>query len=92
MLLTSREPLPTDVQDLYQAMCLLAYDGLQQDKMAFIKEELKAYHSELTTSSNMLGLITAFKGFTESGIGVKFHLTIQKFLAAEALSCKPPIL
>ena len=93
MHLTSQEALPTDVQELYEAMCLLAYDALQEDKMVFSKEELEAYHSELTARSNTLGLTTAFKGFTESGIYLKYqflHLTIQEFLAAEALSCKPP--
>ena len=89
MHLTSRNALPTDVLEMYRAMCSLAYHGLQRDKMVFSKEELQAYHSELTTSSNTLGLITAFKGFTESGIDLKYqflHLTIQEFLAAEALS------
>ena len=93
MHLPSRNALPTDVLEMYRAMCLLAYHGLQQDKMVFSKEEVQAYHSELTTSSNTLGLITAFKGFTESGIDLKYqflHLTIQEFLAAEALSEEKP--
>ena len=53
----------------------------------------EAYHSELTTSSNTLGLITAFKDFTKSDIVLKYqflHLTIHEFFAAETLSCKPP--
>ena len=91
--LTSRDALPTDVQEMYRAICQVAYHGLQQDKMVFSKEELQGYHSQLTTSSNTLGLITAFKGFTETGIDLKYqflHLTIQEFLAAEALSREPP--
>ena len=40
--------LSTDVREMYQAMCLLAYEGLQKDKMVFSKEEREAYHSELT--------------------------------------------
>ena len=91
--LTSRDALPTDVQEMYKAICQVAYHGLLQDKMVFSKEDLQAYHSQLTTSSNTLGLITAFKGFTETGVDLKYqflHLTIQEFLAAEALSREPP--
>ena len=72
---------------------MVAYHGLLQDKMVFSKEDLEEYHCELTTSSNTLGLITAFKGFTETGIDLKYqflHLTIQEFFAAEALSHEPP--
>ena len=91
--LRSRDALPTAILKLYRAMCLVAYHGLLQDKMVFSKEDLEEYHCELTTSSNTLGLITAFKGFTETGIDLKYqflHLTIQEFLAAEALSHEPP--
>ena len=93
MHLRSRDALPTDILKMYRAMCLLAYNGLLEDKMVFSREDLEEYHSELTTSSNTLGLITAFKGFTETGIDLKYqflHLTIQEFLAAEALSQEPP--
>ena len=93
MHLRSRDALPTDILKMYRAMCLLAYHGLLEDKMVFSREDLEEYHSELTNSSNTLGLITAFKGFTETGIDLKYqflHLTIQEFLAAEALSQEPP--
>ena len=90
--LKDRKVLPDDVKQLFIALCNLAYDGLFKDQMVFSVEELERYHTLLATSSNSLGLLTAFKGFSESGIDLKYqflHLTIQEFLAAESLSHKP---
>ena len=90
-LLKDRRALPDEIKQLFEALCQVAYDGLLKDQMVFSKEELESYHPLLTVSSNSLGLLTAFKGFTESGIDLKYqflHLTIQEFLAAEALSQK----
>jgi hypothetical protein len=90
--LSSREALPSEVKELFKALCQVAYDGLMKDKMVFTKEELDSYHPLLTASSNTLGLLTAFKGFTESGVELHYqflHLTIQEFLAAEALVQNP---
>lgn len=89
--LKDRKALPKEIQELFKALCNLAYDGLVKDQMVFSKEELENYHPLLTASSNSLGLLTAFKGFSEHGIDLKYqflHLTIQEFLAAEALSLK----
>ncbi len=86
--LANRKALPDEVKQLFEALCRVAYDGLTKDQMVFTKEELESYHPLLTASSNSLGLLTAFKGFTESGIDLHYqflHLTIQEFLAAEAL-------
>ena len=91
-LLANRNALPSEVKQLFDALCQVAYDGLMKDQMVFTKEELKKYHPQLTASSNTLGLLTAFKGFTESGIDLHYqflHLTIQEFLSAEALVQKP---
>ena len=89
--LKDRKALPDEIKTLFKALCQVAYDGLLKDQMVFSKEELESYHTLLTASSNSLGLLTAFKGFSESGIDLKYqflHLTIQEFLAAEALSQK----
>lgn len=90
--LVNRKDLPSEVKQLFEALCQVAYDGLMKDQMVFTKEELNRKHPLLTASSNTLGLLTAFKGFTESGIDLHYqflHLTIQEFLAAEALVQKP---
>lgn len=90
--LKDRKALPKEIKQLFEALCKLAYDGLLKDQMVFSKDELESYHTLLTASSNSLGLLTAFKGFSETGIDLKYqflHLTIQEFLAAEALSQKP---
>jgi hypothetical protein len=87
--LKNRKALPKEVKELFEALCKVAYDGLLKDQMVFSKEELERYHPLLAASSNSLGLLTAFKGFSESGIDLKYqflHLTIQEFLAAESLS------
>ena len=89
--LKDRKALPKEIKQLFEALCKLAYDGLLKDQMVFSKDELENYHTLLTASSNSLGLLTAFKGFSETGIDLKYqflHLTIQEFLAAEALSQK----
>ena len=93
-LLKNRKALPKEIQELFEALCNLAYDGLLKDQMVFSKEELESYHALLPASSNSLGLLTAFKGFSETGIDLKYqflHLTIQEFLAAEALSQKSAV-
>lgn len=90
--LANRKALPSEVKQMFEALCQMAYDGLTKDQMVFTKEELESYHPLLVASSNTLGLLTAFKGFTESGIELHYqflHLTIQEFLAAEYLVQKP---
>ena len=89
MELRSRDDLPLPVKDMYQALCELAYNGLLNEKMVFSKAELEECHLKLSTGSNTLGIVTANKSFVETGVETKYqflHLTIQEFLAAEALS------
>ena len=89
MHLTSQEALPTDVQELYQAMHACWHTMVfKWTKWSFPRKSSK--HTTLSlscTRSNPLGRITAFKGFTESGINLKYqlflHLSVRKFLAAE---------
>ena len=92
MELRSRDDLPLPVKDMYQALCELAYNGLLNEKMVFSKAELEECHLKLSTGSNTLGIVTANKSFVETGVETKYqflHLTIQEFLAAEALSNRP---
>lgn len=92
MELRSRDDLPLPVKEMYQALCFLAYNGLLNDKTVFSKAELEECHLKLSTCSNTLGIITANKSFAETGVETKYqflHLTMQEFLAAEALSSEP---
>ena len=85
-----RSKLPPTVQDMYASLCIVALNGLLQDKMVFTDEELKSINPAL--SENTLRLMTASKKFTPSGFSQSFqfiHATIQEFLAAEALSKQP---
>ena len=90
--LSSRNDLPPPVMEMYLALCTLAYNGLLNDKAVFSKQELQECHPKLPTSSNTLGIITATKSFAGTGVKTQYqflHLTIQEFLAADALSRQP---
>lgn len=90
--LNSRNELPPPVMEMYLALCTLAFNGLLNDQVVFSKQELQNCHPNLPTSSNTLGIITATKGFVGTGMKMQYqflHLTIQEFLAADALSRQP---
>lgn len=83
--------LPKIERALYRAMCKLSFDGFCNDELVFSQLYLKHYHSELP--ENALGLMTATKSFTATGITSKYqflHATVQEFLAAEALTLQNP--
>ena len=80
--------LPEALKKQLSALSKLAYDGLVADKMAFSTDDLEAAFSDCSdfdVESNLLGLMTVFKGFISTGEELSYqflHLTIQEFLAA----------
>ena len=83
--------LPCFERELYKAMRKLSFDELCNGELVFSRFCLERYHSDLP--KNALGLMTATKTFTDTGIKCKYqfiHATVQEFLAAEELSIQTP--
>ena len=83
--------LPGFERELYNAMRKLSFDELCDGELVFSRFCLKRYHPDLP--ENALGLMTATKTFTDTGITSKYqflHATVQEFLAAEELSIQNP--
>lgn len=90
--LESIESLPSDIAKIYNAFCELAFDGLLHQSLLFNERRLQSICSLQINKQSILGLLTAFKCTTSSGILTKYqftHLTIQEYLAAEHLSNQP---
>ena len=85
--LSSLSSLPQDAATIYESLCKVAYEELLKRSLTFSEELLQ--NISLTMTDSTLGLLTAFKCHTSSGIMTKYqftHLTIQEFLAAEYLA------
>lgn len=90
--LDSLASLPEDSLKLYNAFCKLAFEGLVNDSLIFSDKQLKSICSVQVKQNHTLGLLTAFKTSSSTGICTKYqftHLTIQEFLAAEHLAKEP---
>lgn len=87
--LDSITSLPADILEIYNAFCQLAFEGLQCNSLMFSEEQLQNACSTNVSSKRTLGLLTAFKCHSLSGVLTKYqftHLTIQEYLAAEHLA------
>ena len=85
--LSSLTLLPQDALIVYDSLCKVAYEELLKGSLTFSEELLQNVNSGLKPST--LGLLTAFKCHTFSGIMTKYqftHLTVQEYLAAEYLA------
>ena len=86
--LNTLKKLTGPLQQQLSALSKLAFDGLVADEIVFSNDDLEAAFPEcrdLDIECNLLGLMTAFKGFTSTGKELSYqflHLTIQEFLAA----------
>ena len=86
--------LPEPFQKLLSTLSKFAYNGLVEDKMVFNIDDLEAAFPDcrcLYTDTNLLGLMTVFKGYVSSGEDLNYqflHLTIQEFLAARWAASK----
>ena len=92
--LNDLDDLPSDALQTYHTIAKVAFDGLLQNTLEFSSKQLEALGCSHSDSLEALGLMTAYKSHTpSSGVVTKYqftHLTIQEFLAAEALSREPP--
>ena len=81
--------LPEPLQQQLSALSELAFDGMVAGEIVFRNDDLEAAFPDcrdLDIERNLLGLMTAFKGFTSTGEELSYqflHLTIQEFLAAK---------
>ena len=80
------DDLPSPIQDTFDRLCTIAYNGLLNGHLVFTTKTLKqCTRVEQPAGSQLLGLMTATKSFTSMGEDISYqflHLTIQEFLAA----------
>ena len=88
-LLRSLEKVPHPFKENLLTLCNIAFKGLKDDKLVFVREELVNFYSleyqELDLDLPVLDLMTSAKCFDDRGAQDTYsflHLTIQEFLAA----------
>ena len=72
----SLDDLPQIIQDPFQKVCKIAYEGVMEDKVIF---------NDLDCDFNTLGLLQGVESFTDCGTSRSYnflHLSIQELLAA----------
>ena len=89
--LSSLDDLPDDLKTKLSKLCVLAYNGVMQNKIVFYSKDLMSSHVPITLSS--LGLLQAVEGLTlyKNYISYNFlHLSVQELLAAYYISQMVP--
>ena len=90
--LSSLDDLPTNLKSQLGYLCVLAYEGVLQDKVVFYQIDLDASH--IPDSLPSLGLLQAVEGLTlySKSLSYNFlHLSVQELLAAYHISQMDPI-
>ena len=90
--LSSLDDLPTNLKSQLGYLCVLAYEGVLQDKVVFYQTDLEASH--IPDSLPSLGLLQAVEGLTlySKSLSYNFrHLSVQELLAAYHISQMDPI-
>ena len=85
--LSSLDDLPDDLKAKLRDHCILAYNGVSQDKVVFYLKELERNNLPFDLSS--LGLLQAVKGLTLTSNCCSYnflHLSVQELLAAYHIS------
>ena len=85
--LSSLHDLPDDLKSQLSDFCVLAYNGVMEDKVVFYHENLKAWN--LPANLPSLGLLQAVEGLTcfSKSLSYNFiHLSVQELLAAYHIS------
>ena len=83
----SLDDLPDDLRSKLNDLCVLAYEGVLQNKVVFYQKDLQEFN--LPANLTSLGLLQAVEGFTLLSKSFSFnflHLSIQELLAAYYIS------
>ena len=89
--LSSLDDLPINLKSQLGYLCVLAYEGVLQDKVVFYQTDLDASH--IPDSLPSLGLLQAVEGLTlfSKSLSYNFlHLSVQELLAAYHISQMDP--
>ena len=89
--LSSLDDLPDDLKSKLNNHCILAYNGVKQDKVVFYSKDLQK--SKLPFDISSLGLLQAVEGLTLTSKSLSYnflHLSVQELLAAYRISQMPP--
>lgn len=82
--LTSLDDIPKGIHKAFEAICKLAYDRIEENKITFTLTD---------PSFNTLGLLQGFQTFTTSPKTIVYqsfvHLSVQEFLAAWHMAKQP---
>ena len=89
--LSSLNDLPGDLKSQLSHLCVLAYEGVMQNKVVFYQKDLQATHIPANLPS--LGILQAVEGLTlySKSLSYNFlHLSVQELLAAYHISQMNP--
>ncbi len=86
----SLDQLPPDMQEDFQSMCTLAYEGSVVNKVTFSGQDLRSYG--LSAELNVLDLMQVVQSFAscKSTLSHFLHLSVQELLTALHISKLPP--
>ena len=87
----SLDDLPWGLKSHLRDLCVLAYEGVMQDKIVFYQRDLKTYN--VPSSLPSMGLLQAVEGitfFSKSHSYNFLHLSVQELLAAYHISQLKP--
>ena len=83
----SLDDLPDDLKSKLSDLCVLAYEGVMQNKVVFYRDDLRKFNLPANLSS--LGLLQAVEGLTLHSKSLSYnflHLSVQELLAAYHIS------
>ena len=83
----SLDDLPDDLKSKLSDLCVLAYEGVMQNKIVFYRDDLRKFN--LPANLPSLGLLQAVEGLTlhSKSLSHNFlHLSVQELLAAYHIS------
>ena len=89
--LSSLDDLPDDLKTKLSKLCVLAYNGVMQDKIVFYSKDLESVRVPINLSA--LGLLQVVEGLTlySKSLSYNFlHLSVQELLAAYNISLMDP--
>ena len=93
--ISNLQSLPQPYKTILQQLSALSYEALKDYKLTFTLEEIKSACPQINSvdgAINCFGLLQAVKFFGASGTAVSLnflHLSIQEYLAAYHVSCRP---